>query len=58
MADQKQEVERIGVFNYQSLLACLNHTHERIFGEPMRDPQDAIQRMEAEINALRRKLTA
>jgi hypothetical protein len=48
-------VHRIGVFDYESLVECLKSNFERAFpGETMRDPQDAIQRMAAEVMTLRK----
>lgn len=41
---------RIGVFDYDSLVECLKSNFESTFrGESFRDPQDAIQRMGAEV---------
>ncbi len=47
--------QRIGVYDYDSLVACLRSNYELAFpGEWAGDPQDMIQRMAAEIQNWRR----
>lgn len=48
---------KIGVFDYESLVECLRVNFEQAFtGESFRDPQDAIQRMAAQIMEDRRAM--
>jgi hypothetical protein len=48
---------RIGIWDYQSLVACLRESFDTVFpGEDMCDPQNGIWRLAAEALNLRRKL--
>jgi hypothetical protein len=46
----------IGVYDYQSLVDCLEANYKLVFVDPPRDPQDMIQKMAAEIQNLRRRI--
>jgi hypothetical protein len=49
--------ERIGVYDYPSLVSCLRDNYRTLFPDaPLTDPQDMIQRITAEIQGLRRRL--
>jgi hypothetical protein len=49
-------LERIGVYDYASLVSCLRANCKLVFGDDvaLTDPQDMIQRMAAEVFQLRR----
>ena len=52
--------QRIGVYDYDSLVECLRTNFEKVAADPeqIRDPQDMIQLMAAEIQNLRREREA
>ncbi len=52
--DSNKKNPRIGVHNYDSLVSCLRTNFEKVFDSQIRDPQDMIQMMVAEIQTLRR----
>lgn len=57
---ERSKTQRIGVYDYDSLVACLRTNFEKIAADPgqIRDPQDMIQLMAAEIQNLRREREA
>lgn len=56
---ERSKTQRIGVYDYDSLVACLTHNFQMVFFQHAEtDPQDMIQLMTAEIQNLRREREA
>lgn len=55
---ERSKTQRIGVYDYDSLVACLRTNWEKVADDPgaIRDTQDMIQWLTAEIQTLRRDL--